>query len=77
MLTGRTQNNLPMLQQRMRFVKTLLWAMPEHSQHIGAMIALGVDAVQWKCISDELVRGKHMIKVWLVYSCWCCRFLLC
>jgi hypothetical protein len=27
---------------------------PERGQHIGIMLALGVDAVQWKRITDEL-----------------------
>jgi hypothetical protein len=47
-------NNLPMLPQRVRFLKTLLWALPERSQQLGFMLALGVDAVQWRRITDEL-----------------------
>mmetsp|Transcript_38079 Transcript_38079/g.84818 ORF Transcript_38079/g.84818 Transcript_38079/m.84818 type:complete len:945 (+) Transcript_38079:211-3045(+) len=47
-------NSLPMLHQRVRFIKTFLWAMPERAQHIGIMLATGVDAVQWKRITDEL-----------------------
>ncbi len=47
-------NNLPMLQQRVRFIKTFLWAMPERGQHIGIMVALGVDEVQWARITAEL-----------------------
>jgi len=47
-------NSLPMLQQRVRFLKTFLWAMPERAQHIGLMVACGVDDVQWRRISDEL-----------------------
>ena len=35
-------------------LKTLLWAMPERAQHIGIMVALGVDEVQWVRITNEL-----------------------
>lgn len=28
-------DNLPMMPQRVRFVKTLLWAMPERAQQVG------------------------------------------
>ncbi|KAG1668505.1 hypothetical protein FOA52_012099 [Chlamydomonas sp. UWO 241] len=47
-------NALPMLHQRVRFLKTFLWAMPERAQHIGIMVASGVDDVQWRRITLEL-----------------------
>ena len=47
-------NSLPMLHQRVRFLKTLLWAMPERAQHVGVLVALGVDEVQWVRITNEL-----------------------
>lgn len=49
-----TLNNLPMLQQRVRFLKTFLWAVPERAQQIGLMVAAGVDDVQWLRITNEL-----------------------
>lgn len=58
-----TVNSLPMLHQRVRFIKTLLWAMPERAQHLGIILALGVDEVQWIRITNELPeivpRGAH------------------
>ncbi len=47
-------NNLPMLQQRLRLLKALLWALPERGQQLGMMVGLGVDAVQWRRITAEL-----------------------
>eukprot|EP00798_Chlamydomonas_sp_ICE-L_P003362 gene3362-13393_t len=47
-------NNMPMLVQRVRFIKTFLWAMPERGQQIGIILGKGVDGVQWKRITDEL-----------------------
>ncbi len=44
----------PMLQQRERYIKCFLWAMPEKAQHIGSMVALGVDATNWHRISSDL-----------------------
>lgn len=47
-------NTLPMMPQRVRFVKTLIWSMPERDQYFGILIANGVDAVMWKRLTDEL-----------------------
>jgi len=58
-----TVNMLPYLPQRVRYLRSLLWAMPENAQLIGRMVALGVDGVQWSRITNhipELVpRGAH------------------
>ena len=58
-----TVNMLPYLPQRVRYLRSLLWAMPENAQLIGRMVALGVDGVQWLRITNhipELVpRGAH------------------
>ena len=47
-------NSLPMLHQRLRFLKSLMWSMPDRAQQLGMMVALGVDPVQWRRITDEL-----------------------
>lgn len=47
-------NSLPMHGQRVRFLKTLLWALPERAQQLGTMVALGTDPVQWVRITDDL-----------------------
>lgn len=47
-------NCLPMLPQRIRFIKALLWALPDLAQQIGLMIVAGVDDVQWTRINAEL-----------------------
>lgn len=47
-------NHLPMRQQRVRYLKTFLWAEPERAQLIGTMLALGVDSVQWALLAAEL-----------------------
>lgn len=47
-------NSIDYLPKRVRFLKTLLWAMPYRAQQFGLMLSLGVDAVQWKRITDEL-----------------------
>jgi hypothetical protein len=46
--------NLPMRQQRVRYLKTFLWAMPERAQQLGTMVALGSDPVQWATLAAEL-----------------------
>jgi hypothetical protein len=47
-------NNLPMRMQRVRYLKTFLWAVPERAQQIGTMVALGSDPVQWALLAAEL-----------------------
>lgn len=47
-------NNLPMHWQRVRYIKTFLWAAPERAQQLGAMVALGVDSVRWALLTAEL-----------------------
>lgn len=39
--------HLPMLGQRLTYIRAFLWAMPERCQQIGVMVALGVDPVNW------------------------------
>lgn len=39
--------------ERVQFVRMLLWAMPQRAAQIGAMLALGVDAVTWQRLADE------------------------
>ncbi|KAG2443533.1 hypothetical protein HXX76_001885 [Chlamydomonas incerta] len=46
--------SMPMLHQRVRFVKTLLWAMPERCHQFGLILCKGVNAVEWRRISAEL-----------------------
>jgi hypothetical protein len=43
-----TLNNLPRQSQRTRFLKVLVWAMPERAQQIGAMVYRKVDAILWE-----------------------------
>lgn len=47
-------NHLPHQQQRERFVRTWLWAMPESAQHVGLMVSLGVSPVMWYQLSKEI-----------------------
>eukprot|EP00241_Pyramimonas_parkeae_P004658 CAMPEP_0114246674 /NCGR_PEP_ID=MMETSP0058-20121206/12600_1 /TAXON_ID=36894 /ORGANISM="Pyramimonas parkeae, CCMP726" /LENGTH=909 /DNA_ID=CAMNT_0001359899 /DNA_START=188 /DNA_END=2917 /DNA_ORIENTATION=- len=47
-------NHLPHQQQRERFVRTWLWAMPESAQHVGLMVSLGVSPVMWYQLSQEI-----------------------
>ncbi|KAG1678390.1 hypothetical protein FOA52_015157 [Chlamydomonas sp. UWO 241] len=58
-------NALPMLHQRVRFLKTLLWAMPQRAQHIGIMVASGVDDVQWRRITRHPDRLKRYARIHL------------
>lgn len=57
--------SMPMLVQRVRFVKTLLWAMPERCHQFGLILAKGLDAVEWRRVSAELPeiipRGVNML----------------
>ncbi|GKZ00464.1 hypothetical protein MPSEU_000998900 [Mayamaea pseudoterrestris] len=43
-----TLNNLPRHTQRVRFLKVLIWCMPERSQQIGSMAYRNVDAIMWE-----------------------------
>mmetsp|Transcript_45104 Transcript_45104/g.107234 ORF Transcript_45104/g.107234 Transcript_45104/m.107234 type:complete len:1042 (-) Transcript_45104:236-3361(-) len=43
---------LPM--QRARFVKALIWALPERAQHIGEMIYRGVEDHEWCAITQDV-----------------------
>ena len=49
-----TVNMLPYLPQRLRYLRSLLWAMPENAQLVGRMVALGVDGVQWSRIINHI-----------------------
>jgi hypothetical protein len=45
---------MPLLHQRVRFVKALLWAMPERCHLLGLILARGLDAVNWRLVTAEL-----------------------
>ena len=48
-------NNLPMQQQRIKFVRCwAIWALPERAQLIGRMIAMGVDAHIWARLIESI-----------------------
>ena len=47
-------NNLPRHVQRVRYLKVLLWSMPERGQQIGAMVFRNVDAVMWERLRVEV-----------------------
>lgn len=56
-------NNLPMQQQRVKFVRCwATWALPERAQLIGRMIAMGVDAHIWarliEAVPEIAPRGE-------------------
>ncbi|KXZ47349.1 hypothetical protein GPECTOR_36g72 [Gonium pectorale] len=61
--------SMPMLHQRVRFIKTLLWAMPERCHHFGLILAKGVDAVNWRRITAELpeIVPRGVSAVWERY----------
>lgn len=46
--------NLPRHVQRVRYLKVLMWSMPERSQQIGAMVYRNVDAVMWERLRVEV-----------------------
>lgn len=46
--------NLPRHLQRVRYVKTLTWSMPERAQQIGAIIYRNCDAVMWERLRVEV-----------------------
>lgn len=47
-------NNLPRHLQRVRYLKVLLWSMPERAQQIGAIVYRNVDAVMWERLRVEI-----------------------
>jgi len=47
-------NNLPRHGQRVRYLKTLCWSMPERAQQLGAIIYRNCDAVKWEQLRVEL-----------------------
>ncbi|CAB9507889.1 Glutaredoxin-C4 [Seminavis robusta] len=47
-------NNLPRHVQRVRYLKVLLWSMPERGQQIGAIVYRNVDAVMWERLRVEV-----------------------
>ena len=49
-------NHLPRQEQRVRYLKTFAWAMPERTQHLGLMVALGVDSTMWARLA-QVVEG--------------------
>jgi hypothetical protein len=50
-LVARHQRRHP---DRLAFIKTLLWAMPERSRQIGLMLSLGLDQVTWQRVAEDL-----------------------
>jgi len=46
--------NLPMHEQRVRFLRSLLWSIPERSQQVGAIVYRNVDAVMWERLRVEV-----------------------
>ena len=44
----------PKINQRILFLKTLLWSMPERSQMIGLIVYRGINDVMWSQIKKEL-----------------------
>jgi hemerythrin-like domain-containing protein len=47
-------NNLPRHLQRVRYLKVLLWSMPERGQQIGSIVYRNVDAVMWERLRVEV-----------------------
>lgn len=47
-------NNLPRHTQRVRYIKVLLWSMPERAHQIGSIIYRNVDAVMWERLRVEV-----------------------
>lgn len=47
-------NNLPREQQRVRFLRALMWAMPERAQQVGRLVALGVDGIMWARLTVQV-----------------------
>jgi tellurite resistance protein TehA-like permease len=47
-------NNVPRHVQRIRYIKGLIWSMPERAQQIGAIVYRNVDAVMWERLKEEL-----------------------
>lgn len=48
--------HLPMLGQRLSYLRAFLWAMPERCQQLGLMVALGVDPVTWFNIKRHMIE---------------------
>lgn len=46
--------NLPRHLQRVRYLKVLMWSMPERAQQIGAIVYRNVDAVMWERLKEEV-----------------------
>eukprot|EP00523_Entomoneis_sp_CCMP467_P011515 CAMPEP_0168717948 /NCGR_PEP_ID=MMETSP0724-20121128/261_1 /TAXON_ID=265536 /ORGANISM="Amphiprora sp., Strain CCMP467" /LENGTH=1003 /DNA_ID=CAMNT_0008764437 /DNA_START=689 /DNA_END=3700 /DNA_ORIENTATION=+ len=47
-------NNAPRHPQRVRFIKSMCWSMPERAQQLGAIVYRNVDAVMWKRMDVEI-----------------------
>eukprot|EP00538_Stauroneis_constricta_P000528 CAMPEP_0119546512 /NCGR_PEP_ID=MMETSP1352-20130426/899_1 /TAXON_ID=265584 /ORGANISM="Stauroneis constricta, Strain CCMP1120" /LENGTH=996 /DNA_ID=CAMNT_0007591223 /DNA_START=151 /DNA_END=3141 /DNA_ORIENTATION=+ len=56
-------NNLPRHMQRVRYLKVLLWSVPERAQQIGMIVYRNVDAVMWERlrvqVPEMIPRGAH------------------
>lgn len=46
--------NLPRHEQRIQFLRSLLWSIPERAQQVGAIVYRNVDAVMWERIRVEI-----------------------
>lgn len=47
-------NNLPYHPQRVNFIRSLCWSLPERAQQIGAILYRNVDAVMWERLRVEI-----------------------
>jgi tellurite resistance protein TehA-like permease len=46
--------NLPRHMQRVRYLKVLLWSLPERAQQVGAIVYRNVDAVMWERLREDV-----------------------
>ena len=46
--------SMPRHMQRVRYLKALMWSMPERAQQVGAIVYRNVDAVMWERLRVEL-----------------------
>lgn len=54
LVIGFTLLNLPRHEQRVSFLRSLLWGIPERSQQVGAIVYRNVDAVMWERLRIEI-----------------------
>ena len=46
--------NLTRHEQRVQYLKSLFWSLPERTQQIGAIVYRNVDAIMWECLQADL-----------------------